>query len=107
MLSMEAVMFHIRVSNGISGIVIDCPGVSDRVFIQDGSDMTLLNRIRLLLCDESGQDAVEYAFVLLGVSLAAIATVHNAAVSIGHAYLRANTILTAAIAACMHHRPGG
>jgi Flp pilus assembly pilin Flp len=76
------------------------------VFIQDGSDMTLLNRVRLLLCDESAQNAVEYGFLVLGLSLAAIATVHNAAAGIGHAYVKADRILAAAIAACMHHRPG-
>jgi Flp pilus assembly pilin Flp len=68
--------------------------------------MTLLKRIWLLLQDESGQGAVDYALLGMLVALAAVTAVHSVAGNIGHAFVAADRVVTAAMGACLpHHGP--
>jgi Flp pilus assembly pilin Flp len=65
--------------------------------------MTSLNRIWLLLRDDSAQAATEYALISMLIALAAVTAMHSFALNMNHAFLVANRVLANVIQACGHH----
>jgi Flp pilus assembly pilin Flp len=65
--------------------------------------MTRLNRIWLLLRDDTSQAATEYALISMVIALAAVTAMHSFAGSMNHAFLMANRALAQVIQACGPH----